>query len=254
MAKRPSPGNPFASQLEAARDTVAAIDNSKAYGDFVEAVRRETPWRFNGVKELDRYLHNVRHHLLHFAPMVLSHIDGGIRIVFDFGCGSGSGSIALALIFPEIHCHGVDISPAEVAIGRERARLYGVADRCQFECIGAGQALPVPSNTFDLCTCCSVLEYIVNPNVRKFCVQEMTRVLIPGGRLVMSVPNRLYPIELHSLKLGWNYFPKLLKARIVGASAWEVMKLARPHVLKLCSNPVRQLWAPWSNFCLRKES
>lgn len=230
MAKRPSPGNPFASQLEAARDTVAAIDNSKAYGDFVEAVRRETSWRFNGVKELDRYLHNVRRHLLHFAPMVLSHIDGGIRTVFDFGCGSGSGSIALALIFPE------------------------GTDRCQFECIGAGQALPIPSNTFDLCTCCSVLEYIVNPNVRKFCVQEMTRVLVPGGRLVMSVQNRLYPIELHSLKLGWNYFPKLLKARIVGASAWEVMKLARPHVLKLCSNPVRQLLAPWSNFCLRKES
>lgn len=253
MAVRPQRGNPYASRLQAAREVAAAVSKSKAHDEFVEVVRKEAPWRFKGVKELDRYLHNVRHHLLHFAPLALSCVDDDIRTVFDFGCGSGSGSIALALIFPGLRCQGVDISPAEVAIGRERAKLFGVGDRCQFECIAPGQALPAPSDAFDLCTCCSVLEYVTDPDVRKFCIQEMARVLVPGGRLFMSVPNRLYPIELHSRKLGWNYFPKFLKARIVGTTAWEVMRLAHPHVLKLCSTPLRRLLTPWTNFCLRKE-
>jgi hypothetical protein len=81
----------------------------------------------------------------------------------------------------------------------------------------------------------------------------MARVLAPGGVLFMTVPNRLYPFEIHSRKLGWNYFPKLLKAQIVGSSAWEVKSLARPYWLKLHRTPPRQLFAPWTNFCLKKE-
>lgn len=238
--------------LRAARDRAVAIAETKAYGEYVEVVRRESPWRFNGPKELDRYLRNVDHHLLNFAPKVLACVSDGIRTVFDFGCGSGSGSIALAMIFPEIRCHGVDISSTEVAIGRARAQLYGVADRCHFECIQPGQALPVSSGAFDLCVCCSVLEYVTDMDVRKLCVQEMARSLVPGGLLFMTVPNRLYPVELHSRKFGWNYFPHLLKARIVGSSMWEVKHLARPYVLRPHRTPLRQLLAPWTNFCLKK--
>lgn len=244
--------NPMGGALQVARDRAVAIAATKAYDEFVEEVRNESPWRFNGVKELDRYLRNVDHHLLNFAPKVLACVDGDIHQVFDFGCGSGSSSIALAMLFPEIRCHGVDISPTEVAIGRARARLYGVSDRCHFECIPAGLALPVPDGVFDLCVCCSVLEYVTNSGVRKLCVQEMARSLVPGGLLFMTVPNRLYPVELHSRKLGWNYFPRLLKARIVGSSMCEVRRLARPRTLKPHRTPLRQLLTPWTNFCLKK--
>jgi len=244
--------DPRAGALQAARNRAGAVAQTKAYGEFVEMVRSESPWRFNGVKELGRYLRNVDHHLLNFAPKVLACMDGDIRTLFDFGCGSGSGSIALAMIFPEIRCHGVDISPSEVAIGRARAQLYGVGDRCHFECIQPGQALPVPGGVFDLCVCCSVLEYVTNRDVRKLCVQEMARSLVPGGLLFMTVPNRLYPVELHSRKLGWNYFPRLLKACMVGSSMWEVKRLALPRVLKPHRTPLRQLLAPWTNFCLKK--
>ena len=244
---------PYASSLDAARERAAGVADSKPYRDFVDNVRAKSPWRFKGAKGVGRYLRGVDHHLLNFVPRLLTCVDGNIRTVIDFGCGSGSGSIALAMIFPQILCHGTDISSTEVSIAHERARLYGVSDRCRFDYICEGEALPVSSNQFDLCICCSVLEYVTDPNVRKFCVQEMVRVIAPGGVLFMSVPNRLYPFEIHSRKFGWNYFPNLLGARIVGSHAWEVKKLARPpYALKLYRTPLFQLLTPWTNFGLKK--
>ena len=244
----------YASRIMAARKEAAAIAKTESYRKFVEVVREETPWRFKGASEPNRYLHNVDHHLRHFVPHLLPCLDGNVRTVFDFGCGSGSGSITLAMIFPDVRCHGMDISPAEVSVARARARLYGVEDRCRFEVIGEGQELPVPSSVFDLCICCSVLEYVTDPAIRTLCVQEMARILVARGLLFMSVPNRLYPFELHSRKFGWNYFPRQLKARIVGSSMWEIKTLARPHVLKLYRTPLLNLFTPWTNFGLRKAS
>ncbi len=252
MSVHRNPITQYTARLRNARQAAEAVDKSESFDAFVEVVRRETPWRFNGAKELDRYLHNVDHHLSNFAPRVLACIDGDVHTIFDFGCGSGSGSIALAMMFPGLRCQGVDVSPSELAIGRERAKLYGVSDRCRFECIKPGQSLPVPDDEFDLCICCSVLEYVTDPAVREFCVREMARVIKPKGLLFMTVPNRLYPVELHSRKFGWNYFPRLLGARIVGGTAWGVKNLARPYAMSLYRTPVLQMLTPWTNFCLRK--
>ena len=251
MPLHPLTSSSHAARLKAACVRTALVDNSAAHAEFVGVVKRETSWRFDGGRP-ERYLRNVEHHLVNFVPKLLACVDGDIHAVFDFGCGSGSGSIALAMVFPGIHCQGVDISPAEVSIGRARAALYSVGDRCQFDTIQPGQTLPVSSNAFDLCICCSVLEYVIDPAVRKLCVQEMARVIKQDGLLFMTVPNRLYPVEIHSHKLGWNYFPRMLNARIVGSSMWEVRALARPHMLRPYHTPLRQRFTPWTNFCLRK--
>lgn len=245
---------PNASRLIAARERAAVVAKSEAYVEFVEFVRAKTPWRFKGGEGSDMFLRRVDEHLEHFVPKLLASVDGDIRDVLDFGCETGSASIALAMVFPEIECHGTDINEVDMSIAHERARLYGVSDRCRFDYVGAGQALPFPSDRFDLCVCCSVLEYVTDPKVRRFCVQEMARVTAPGGMLFMTVPNRIYPVEIHKRKLGWNYFPKLLNAQIVGSSAWEVKRLARPHSLELHRTPLLQLFTPWTNFCLKKEA
>lgn len=246
--------HPYASRLNAALERAATIATSKAHDDFVELVRKETPWRFKAASGLGDYLRNVEHHLRNFVPRLLASVDGDIRTVFDFGCGSGGSSIALAMVFPEARFHGIDIYSTDVSIGRARAELFGVSDRCRFDVVGEDGPLPVPDGAFDLCICCSVLEYVMAPEVRKRCVQEMARVLAEGGLLFMSVPNRLYPFELHSRRLGANYFPKLLKARAVGSSMWEVKALCRPYVFRPYRTPLTQLFTPWTNFCLQKVS
>jgi hypothetical protein len=82
----------------------------------------------------------------------------------------------------------------------------------------------------------------------------MVRLVAPERCLLFSIPNRLYPFEIHTGKWGWNYFPKLLGARTVDSTFWEVQKLALPDVLTLYRTPVAQLFRPWSVFCVRKNT
>lgn len=86
---------------------------------------------------------------------------------------------------------------------------------------GAGENLPLASNTFDLVLSHEVLEHVQDD---RQAVQEIVRVLKPGGRLVMFVPNRGYPFETHGIywrgryRFGniplVNYLPRRLRDRL----------------------------------------
>jgi SAM-dependent methyltransferase len=243
--------------LPQAKQRAAAIAGSSAFEHFVDTIRERFPWRFKNMPRatLDRdYLRIVDHHLQHLIPYVERYMDTKIKRVLDFGCGSGGSAIALALVHPDVRCCGTDIDEQEISIARERARLYNVADRCEFHHVRPSEPLPLPAGSFEFSLCSSVLEYAIDVDVRRFCVREMARMVIPKGLLFFAVPNRLYPFEIHTKKWGWNYFPKLLNARTVDCTAWEVKRLARPTVLRLYRTPVSQLFRPWSAFCFRRES
>jgi SAM-dependent methyltransferase len=243
--------------LRRAKETAEAFARSPQYAQFVETVRQVYPWRFERLRPdlLARdCLRIVDHHLEHLIPRLEPCIEGSVRRVLDFGCGSGGSAIAIALTYPDVHCYGTDIDETEIMIARERANLYGVADRCEFHHVNAGETLPFADGFFDFCLCSSVIEYATEKPVRHFCVREMVRMVAAGRCLFFSVPNRLYPFEVHTGKWGWNYFPRLLGARTIDSTFWEVRSLARPDVLKLCRTPVTQLFRPWSNFCVRKNA
>lgn len=244
-----------ADALVYAKDRAAAVAASDGYAQFVESIRKVFPWRFQAplhVLERD-YLRIVDHHLAHLIPLVHPYMESGTRRVFDFGCGSGGSAIALAMVDPNVRCTGTDIDAGEIAVARDRANLYGVADRCEFHHVEPGVVLPFPDGSHDFLLCSSVLEYAIEKGVRRFCVREMVRLVRTEGLLFFSVPNRLYPFEIHTGKWGWNYFPGLLGARTIDSGFWEVQKLARPASLRLDRTPLLQLLRPWSNFCFRKK-
>jgi len=241
--------------LENAIRAAQACARSRQFAQFVETVRKVYPWRFERLSPdvLQRdYLRVVDHHLRHMIPLVEPCVEPGVRRVLDFGCGSGGSAIALALTCPDIHCYGTDIDESEVLMARERAKLYNVAERCQFQHVTPGEPLPFADGFFDFSLCSSVIEYATEKDVRQFCVREMVRLIAPGCCLFFSVPNRLYPFEIHTRKWGWNYFPQLLGAHTVGSTFWEVRNLAKPELLTLYRTPVARLFRPWSTFCLRK--
>lgn len=237
-----------------AMKTAEGIAQTNDYRRFVDALYQRFPRRFRkSLQVLNRdYLRIVDHHLEYLVPRVRPYIHPNTRKVLDFGCGSGGSAIALALAYPEMRFFGTDVDAREIDVARERAALYGVADRCEFAQVEESRNLPFADGLFDFSLCSSVIEYVIDFKVRKFCIQEMVRLVRRGGRLFFSVPNRLYPFEIHTRKWGWNYFPKLMNARTVDSGYWEVRGLAQPADLRLCPTPIAQFVRPWSNFCLEK--
>jgi len=80
---------------------------------------------------------------------------------------------------------------------------------------GAGEELPFSDSKFDLILSHEVLEHVADD---RRCLEEMVRVLKPGGRLALFVPNRGYPFETHGIywrgkyhfgnKFGVNYLSR----------------------------------------------
>lgn len=85
----------------------------------------------------------------------------------------------------------------------------------------AGEALPFTGSSFDLILSHEVLEHVQDD---RLAVSEMARVLLPGGRAVIFVPNRGYPFETHGIywrgayRFGniplVNYLPRSLRDRL----------------------------------------
>jgi SAM-dependent methyltransferase len=99
--------------------------------------------------------------------------------VLDVGCGTGAFSL-MALERGGV-VTGLDIGPKLLA----RARMKGVAR------IVAGDALSLPfaDGLFDIVLSSECIEHTAEP---QRAVVEMLRVLRPGGRLVITCPNRVW--------------------------------------------------------------
>lgn len=67
---------------------------------------------------------------------------------------------------------------------------------------GAGERLPFPDEWFDLVLSHEVLEHV---NDDALSVQEIVRILKPGGRLVLFCPNLGYPFETHGIYWRGKY-------------------------------------------------
>jgi len=95
----------------------------------------------------------------------------------DVGCGDGL-TIASYLTRTTGKCIGVDVSQAAVS----KAKGNGVDARL----IDDATELPFAECSFELITCIEVLEHLFDA---EGAAREIARVLVPGGHLVVQVPN-----------------------------------------------------------------
>lgn len=110
--------------------------------------------------------------------------------VLDLGCGEGRHAISCHLLNPG-DIVGVDLSLNDLETARQRLGDFdsAVADgSCNFV-QASGLQLPFADHTFDKVICAEVLEHI--PDYQSM-LQEIRRVLKPGGVLAASVP-RWFP-------------------------------------------------------------
>lgn len=98
--------------------------------------------------------------------------------VLDLGCGAGSNTLALFGASPDVTVVGVDIAHPSARTFVERTGRPVL--------VGSAEALPLRDRQFDLVVCNDVIEHLVDPDLL---VEEVIRVLVPGGHLVLSTPN-----------------------------------------------------------------
>jgi SAM-dependent methyltransferase len=104
----------------------------------------------------------------------------GSDVVLDVGCGAGT-NYAERLLSSVREVHGVELAPSAV----EAAQSLGVKAVVH----DLSEPLPYDDDSFDVVLCFEVLEHLFDP---LFTTRETFRVLRPGGRLLVSVPNAGY--------------------------------------------------------------
>jgi len=111
-------------------------------------------------------------------PFRLGPLQPG-ECVVDVGCGAGFDSlIAARMVGPQGRVVGVDMTPAMLAKARASAAEAGTTNVTFHE--GYAEALPVPDGWADVVISNGVLNLVPNKSAA---LQEMARVLKPGGRL-----------------------------------------------------------------------
>ncbi len=115
--------------------------------------------------------------------------------------GSGTAHFALDLAGHGLEVAGVELSPAMLAVAREKVRACAGRDEARPARASAtsgtvrlvrgdAAALPLADAVFDLVLSVTMLEFVADP---PRALAEMWRTVRPGGRLVVGVLNALSP-------------------------------------------------------------
>jgi SAM-dependent methyltransferase len=135
--------------------------------------------------------------------LLLRHASLAGKILLDFGCGNGAQTIG----FSEDGCMtiGVDMQADQLAFFQRALSAYNAPPILPVCCDGA--RLPLRNSSVDVVVSFEVLEHLAD---ERAALQEIRRVLKPGGDLVVTVPNRWWVFETHGARLPflpWNRVP-----------------------------------------------
>lgn len=139
-----------------------------------------------------------------------------VAAALDLGCATAPFARAQQQALPEINWQAVDLSPAMLSEASVRGRLNA---RYQPLCADAEQ-LPLAKASQGLVFSCFALQWC-NPQA---VLEEIARVLVPGGRLLLAVPLRG---SLRELQQSWQVVNQRPHVNTLpGFDAWQQAALA----------------------------
>lgn len=146
--------------------------------------------------------------------------------VLDAGCGQGVLAVDFAKKY-EVTITGITIVPLEVKKSQRLAKKFGVESRTDF-IEGDYHKLPFPDNTFD---CIYAVETLSHAYDLKVAVQELYRVLKPGGLFVAAE----YEFDFNNTENGAlaNQIAKYVESN---ASIHAVRDFKKGNFVKILTN------------------
>lgn len=192
----PEMAEPYASEFRrlvrlgaGARD----IHSSKAEVGFARRTASSHAFMAREVSRVDTHLRSTCPILEAFAP--------NPRRILDVGCSTGGSTVAMALsrvLAPEVLV-GFDLDALSLRAAEVRAKGHGLDPRrITFVSGVPDEPLPFGTEAFDLVVCVSVLEFLPTSRARRWLVEEMKRVVRPGGYVFLSTPNPLRLRDVHA--------------------------------------------------------
>lgn len=162
----------------------------KAYGKSSNAARPDS----------EDFFHRItKRYELHREDAVWQILDPGNRLL-ELGCGDGGLLLRSLDKFKQVI--GLDITPQRLK--RVQARVPGSdKGRVRLLEVNLNDGIPNDIAKVDAVICVAVLEHVFDPI---FLVAEMSRILEPGGQVVIQVPNIAY--LYHRVFLGLGQLPR----------------------------------------------
>ena len=128
--------------------------------------------------------------------------------VLEVGCHIGFGVFAVGTTGRRV---GLEHFGENVEKARSLASLFGDA-RAEFH-QGTAAALPFEDESFDFVQTHHVIEHM-EPGIWQSYLDEMARVLRPGGLCLLSFPHWHYPVEGHYHLPFLHWLPRRMRPRL----------------------------------------
>lgn len=144
------------------------------------------------------------------ANIILAELDlSNNQRILDLGCGRGFYLKAINQLNPELKLTGLDINPEYLNAAKE------TIDSPRIKFIkGDATNLPFENNSFDQIIASEILEHIKED---ERVIEEVYRVLKPGGKVIITVPNKNYPFLWDPV--NWT-LEKLFKTHVPSNIWW----------------------------------
>lgn len=164
------------------------------------------------------------------------HLPPHCRKILDLGCCTGVGGVALKEVRPDLEIHGLDCSQKRLA---QLPAVY-TGKHC-----GDVTRMTFGDGEFDAVLMGEFIEHLYPRDVDP-CLNEVQRVLVVGGRILLTTPNpdgwkkRFRRETVYALShVSQHYAPVL---------AWRLKMAGFNHVRILGSGRATRLFPEWLTF------
>ena len=150
--------------------------------------------------------------------------------LLNIGCAHGPDFLPFTNGF---ELYGVDISPKMLEMGKQYAEKFGY--KVNLTEADAAE-LPYPDESFDSAIAVAVYHHIEDRGKRLQAIQELHRVLKPGGEAFITVWNRWQPrfwLKPKNIQMAWRSGEKVLYRYYYLFSYGEIKRLVKNAGFKL---------------------